>query len=82
MKNRFKLLSLLAFGSITLSGCYIDLGFIQIGTKDEETNTADGKTIYDEQKQNAHILEYYSDIDSSASGDTLLSALRTLNLAK
>ena len=83
MKSRkVRLLSLLMLGSISLSACYIDLGFIQIGTKEEETNTADGKTIYDEQKQNAHILEYYSDIDSSASGDTLLSALRTLNLAK
>lgn len=81
MKNRFKLLSLLAFGSITLSGCYIDLGFIKIGSK-EETNTADGKLIYDAEKQNAHILEYYSTIDSSQSGDTLLSALRTLNLGK
>ena len=83
MKSRkLTLLSLLMLGSVSLSACYIDLGFIQIGSKDEETNTADGKIIYDAEKQNKHILEYYSTIDSSASGDALLTALRTLNLSK
>ena len=35
MKNKL-LLSLLAFSSITLSSCYVDLGFIQLGKKPEE----------------------------------------------
>ena len=79
--RKHTLLALLAFGSITLSSCYLDLGFIQIGTKDDE-NHKDGKLIYDEEKDKAHIAEYYTTIDSSQSGDTLLASLRTLNLAK
>ena len=35
MKNKL-LLSLLAFSSITLSSCYVDLGFSQLGKKPEE----------------------------------------------
>ena len=64
-------------GSVTLSSCYVDLGFIQFGEK-EETK----KEVYDEVAQKKHIKEYYSSIDSSKSGDTLLSALKSLNLSK
>ena len=86
MKNRFKLLSLLAFGSITLSGCYVDLGFLKIGEKEAEKEE-DGKKEeqkvngYDEEKQKVRILEYYADIDSSLSGEDLLASLKSLNLS-
>ena len=76
-KAKFTLLSLLMLGSVTLSSCYVDLGFIQFGEK-EETK----KEVYDEVAQKKHIKEYYSSIDSSKSGDTLLSALKSLNLSK
>ena len=75
MKNRFKFLSLLAFSSITLSGCYIDLGFIQIGEPD-------GMQYYDEKVQQQKIDSYYKTIDSSLSGTDLLEMLYTLNMAK
>ena len=69
--RKHTLLTLLAFSSITLSGCYIDLGFIQIGNK-----------VYDEKKQAKEIEAYYKDIDDTETGAELLQSLRTLNLAK
>ena len=88
MKNRTKrFLSFLAFGSITLSGCYLDLGFIQFGekpTEEGENNEGEqksGQKIYDEEKQAARIAEYYANIDSSLSGEALLTSLRSLNLS-
>ena len=88
MKNRTKrFLSLLAFGSITLSGCYLDLGFIQFGEKpseegeNNEGEQKSGQKIYDEEKQAARIAEYYANIDSSLSGEDLLTSLRNLNLS-
>jgi len=86
-------LSLLTFSSVALSGCYLDLGFIKFGTKPEEQEEQKkeegGKEkeqssdilAYDEEKQAARIKEYYTSIDESQSGDALLNALRTLNLA-
>ena len=86
MKSRkITFLSLLMLGSVSLSACYVDLGFIHFGTPDEEqgeVNEVDGKLIYDAEAQNSHIQEYYATINSSQSGDTLLSSLRNLNLAK
>ena len=69
--RKHTLLSLLAFGSIVLSGCYVDLGFIQLGNK-----------VYDEKKQAKEIASYYADIDDTEKGSELLQSLRTLNLAK
>jgi len=82
--RKHTLLTLLAFGSITLSGCYIDLGFIQFGEKPvtDDENHKDGKVIYDEEKDKQTIATYYADIDGTQSGETLLASLRTLNLAK
>ena len=79
MKNKLKLLSLLVFSSLSITGCYVDLGFIKIGQKDDQNSTDD---FYDEEAQNAHILEYYSSIDSSSSGTALLSSLYSLNMKK
>lgn len=94
MKKRI-FLSILAFSSIALSSCYLDLGFIKFGKKPDEqeqgneqnqennnNNQQNETAAYDEATQAQRIKEYYSSIDSSASGDTLLTALRTLNLAK
>ena len=82
--RKHKLLTLLAFGSVALSGCYIDLGFIQIGTKPvtDDENHKDGKVIYDEEKDKQTIATYYEGIDGSKSGEALLADLRTLNLSK
>lgn len=76
-KAKLTLLSLVMLGSITLSSCYVDLGFIQFGEKEDSSS----KKIYDEAAQKKHIKEYYSSIDSSKSGETLLNALKTLNLS-
>ena len=86
MKKKFKFLSILAFSSIALSGCYLDLGFIQFGEKraeegENQEEEQNGQKIYDEEKQAARIAEYYAEIDSSSSGDTLLASLRSLNLS-
>ena len=90
MKKKFKFLSILAFSSVVLSGCYLDLGFIQFGEKPSEEEQQEEKKqqeeqgeqkIYDEEKQAQRIAEYYADIDSSLSGESLLSSLRTLNLS-
>ena len=77
--RKHTLLTLLAFGSITLSGCYVDLGFIKIGKKEEEQQQ---EKWYDEEKQKKHISEYYSTIDSSLSGQDLIESLMHLNLKK
>lgn len=88
--KNLKLFSLLALGSIVLSGCYADLGFIKFGTKPEENenggnnnnNNNNNSQAYDTQKDSAVISEYYSGINQSSSGTALLSALRSLNLGK
>ena len=98
MKKR-TFLSILAFSSIALSGCNLDLGFIKFESKSKEEQSENqnnnqqsgdngngqqsGKTeAFDEASQAQKIQEYYSTIDSSLSGESLLSALRTLNLGK
>ena len=78
--TKLTLLSLLMLGSVTLSSCYLNLGFIEIGEKEEEGGSESG--LYDEKAQKKHIAEYYSGIDSSASGTTLLTALKSLNTTK
>ena len=89
MKKRFKFLSVFAFSTVVLSGCYLDLGFIQFGEKPEENEQEKEQggeqqqgeqKVYDEEKQAKRIQEYYANIDSSLSGNDLLTALRTLNL--
>ena len=90
MKPRnLTMLSLLLLGSVALSSCYVDLGFVQFGEKPAEqnkeggdNNQQSGADTYDEQGQAQEIGEYYANIDSSLSGESLLSALRELNLAK
>ena len=80
--RKHTLLTLLAFGSITLSGCYVDLGFIQFGSKGvTDENHKDGRVIYDAEKDSQTISTYYADIDGSKSGEALLSDLRNLNLS-
>ena len=80
MKSRIKLISLLVFSSVALTGC----DFISIEDnskqKEEDKDQKSENKIYDEEKQAARIAEYYKEIDSNESGDTLLSSLRTLNL--
>lgn len=77
-KTRLTLLSLALLGSVALSGCYVDLGFIQFGTKPNESATS----CYDEEADVARKQEYYSSLDTSLSGTQLLNALRNLNLSK
>ena len=62
------LLSLLALGSISLSGCYLDLGFIKIGSKDEDTDEASGDK-----------LAYYKNCDLTLTGGRLLNELQKLS---
>lgn len=71
-KGKLTLLSLLLLGSVSLSSCYIDLGFIQIGTKPVDEAYTDG--VAEQYSGN-----YYDSISDSLSGDQLLSALRSLN---
>ena len=88
-KNKIKFISLLALGSIALSGCYVNLGFIKFGEPPAEeenggknnNNTQTENKIYDAEKQAQRIQEYYASIDSSSSGEELLSSLRALNLS-
>ena len=87
MKKAFKLISLLVFSSVALTGC----SFITIEDNTEQKEEDKGgdqggeqqggeQKIYDEEKQAVRIAEYYAEINSSESGTTLLSSLRTLNL--
>ena len=82
-KSKLILLNLALLGSISLSGCYVDLGFIQFGTKPagEEKETSSGIVLKDglADKYNG---SYYDSISDSLSGDQLLSALRNLNKTK
>lgn len=75
--KKITFLSLLAASSIALSGCYIDLGFMRIGTPPENTQDVDHPVI-DTDK----IAKYYSSISSNLSGTNLLSSLRSLNTSK
>ena len=79
-------LSLLAFTSIALSGCYVDLGFMQFGTKESDSQQKEEEQKQGEQEQQTELPEevkaYYSSIDGSQSGTALLSSLKSLNLSK
>ena len=74
-KGKLTLLTMALFSSVTLSSCYINLGFIQIGEKPAESGT---NTPTD----SAEVAEYYSSISDSLSGTELLNALNTLNNQK
>ena len=71
-KRRFTLLSLALLGSVALSSCYVDLGFIQFGKKPVDDFFTEGVA-------EAYSGDYYDSISDSLSGNQLLSALRTLN---
>lgn len=78
--KKLTLLSLLMLGTVTLSSCYVNLGFIEIGEKEQEEGS--GSSTYDEAGQKKHIAEYYSGISSTKTGTELLSELKSLNLSK
>lgn len=77
--KRLTLLSLLMLGSVTLSSCYVDLGFIRFG----DPNSQNGKIqAYDAKKDAKAIEEYYSDFSSTKTGTAFLADLREFNLSK
>ena len=88
MQKRHKLLfSLIAFGSITLSGCYFKLGPIELGKKQEEqqnneennqNNNQGGNSGGETTPPSPYTGDYYASIDANLSGNDLLSALRTV----
>jgi len=75
-KTKFTILSLLMLGSISLSSCYVDLGFVQFGEKEEEKkdSSKDGQS-------SPYKGKYYDSI-GNVTGTELLSALRSLNSSK
>ena len=78
-KGKLTLLTMALFSSVTLSSCYINLGFIQIGEKPEE-QSQNGDSSNSGSQQ--YTGSYYDSIGSSLSGNELLSALRSLNSSK
>lgn len=78
----------MVLSSITLSSCYLDLGFISFG--EPPTEEKDSSNTNDENQSNnqsykedfSYDESYYSSIQDSLSGSALLQALRTLNLSK
>ena len=66
--KKLTLLSLLMLGTVTLSSCYVNLGFIEIGEKEE--NGSGGSS-------SAEVKKYYSSI-TNQSGTALLSALNKI----
>ena len=88
MQKRHKLLfSLIAFGSITLSGCYFKLGPIELGKKQEEqqnneennqNNNQGGNSGGETTPPSPYTGDYYASVDANLSGNDLLSALRTV----
>ena len=93
MKKRNKLfLTLLAFGSITLSGCYFKIGPFEFGKKPEEQHndgggdqSGGGGTPVIPQGPDYiddDFGDYYSSIDESMSESSLLTALNSLNTTK
>ena len=69
--KRFSALTILA--SIALSGCYVDLGFIKFGKPSKNAEAYDAKADAEA------ISEYYSDINDSLVGNSLLNSLKALN---
>lgn len=65
--KKFSLLSLLTLGSIALSSCYVDLGFIKFGTKETEYITDDKV-----------VGTYYSGYDLTKKGGRLANELQKL----
>ena len=78
--KKIRLITALALGSIVLSGCYVDLGFMQIGNPG--TTDSDESGAYDAKKDLEEISTYYASINGKSSGTTLLNSLRSLNLGK
>ena len=65
--KKLTLLSLLMLGTVSLSSCYVDLGFIQIGEKEEGGG----------QSSSTDISKYYSSI-TNQTGSALLSDLNKI----
>ena len=83
-KGKITLLSLALLGSVALSSCYVDLGFLTIGEKPAEAQKEPEKeeSKYEEKAAEAYTGNYYDSISDSLSGEELLNALRTLNSNK
>ena len=82
MKSKL-LLSLVAFGSITLSGCYLDLGFLKIGTKQEEQQEekTEEEQQQQEEKQDIPVVpveQYYADYNLNLTGGRLERELQKM----
>ena len=78
MKSKL-LLSLVAFGSITLSGCYLDLGVLKIGTKPEEQQEEEQQQ--EEEKQDIPVVpveQYYADYNLNLTGGRLERELQKM----
>ena len=69
MKKRYKFLSLLC-GAFMLSGCYLDLGFLQIGTPPEEEEA----DVIEEDKKT--VETYYEGYDLDLGGTRLAMELQ------
>lgn len=78
-KGKLTLLTMALFSSITLSSCYINLGFLQIGEKPQEQQDNNNSSEGGSQQ---YTGKYYDSVSSSASGTELLNALRSLNSSK
>ena len=74
MKKKTKLLSLI---STSLAGLALSLGVVGVVSSKEKPAEVTFATY-----TNGDAATYYSSIDSTQSGNTLLTALRTLNLSK
>ena len=70
------LLSLLALGSISLSGCYLDLGFLKIGTKPEEQESGDDLP---EELPEVPVDEYYKSYNLNLQGGRLINELQKMS---
>ena len=79
--KRLTLLSLLMLGSVTLSSCYVDLGFIKFGKRPEQ-NGGNNNQAYDGDKDDNAIKSYYSSFSSTKTGANFLLDLRDFNLSK
>lgn len=81
--RKLTLLSLLMLGSVTLSSCYVDLGFIKFGTPPSQNGGNNNNVqVYDAEKDSKAIEAYYSNFSSTKTGTNFLADLRNYNLSK
>jgi len=78
-KGKLTLLTLALFGSVTLSSCYINLGFLQIGEKPSGDGSSSGGSGSQKGMIDDDYGDYYGSISDSMSGSSLLSALNSIN---